>query len=240
MAKKHSKLPFNMTILLRGLASSKLKLEAKSFFFGIMLERFIFSSIVALDELDNLVFLGAQLLDQSNHSFGYFILCFKEETPTKIGCIIDCKQPKLRIPKTLFFDGTCVNEKMLSGHLAPFLGFFIEVFLSGLGHGAISATLELVLQFPVIELCHSSDSILRNVAKLTVELIDVLGFLLHSRDVGEVSGRFFNVHCNATYKAVCSFNFMIELEHYIIFVYDYHLTFIQNSTTSCYSHCKAK
>jgi len=61
-AKKHIKLPFDTAILLRGLLSHELKLEAESFFFGVMLERLILPSIVALNELEDLVFLGSQLL----------------------------------------------------------------------------------------------------------------------------------------------------------------------------------
>jgi len=64
-------------------------------------------------------------------------------------------------------------------------------FLPGLGQGTISAILEIILQHPIVELGHSLDSIFRNMAKLTVELVQILGFFHHSWDVGEVSSRFF-------------------------------------------------
>jgi len=92
-------------------------------------------------------------LDQRDHGFGCFILGLEEEISTRIGCIVECKQPKLWITKALFFDQTCINEKMLSRHLTPFLGLLVHIFLPGLGQSTISTILELVLQFPVIKHC---------------------------------------------------------------------------------------
>jgi len=100
MAEKCSKLLFNTAILLRGLPSCELKLETKSFFFGVMLERFIFPALLHLMNLTIMSSLACNSLIKEIMVLDVSFLVLRKKLQQKLVASLSASNQNFELPNS--------------------------------------------------------------------------------------------------------------------------------------------